>query len=52
MHVRSFFRKLNLKIDPTVELKEDKHYLGIVQKDYFDRFAEETFLGYDLRLDD
>jgi|JTFP01.1.fsa_nt_gb hypothetical protein len=54
MHVRSIFRKLNLnlKIDPTVELEEDTHYLGIARKDHFDRFAEETSLGYDLRLDD
>lgn len=44
--------KLNLKIDPTVALEENTYYLGIARKDHFDRFAEKTSLGYDLRLDD
>lgn len=45
-------QEFQLNIDGQEDLEEDTRLLGIAKRDYFDRFAENTALGYDLRLDD
>lgn len=43
--------KVELKIDEQIVLQEETLLIGIAQKEDFDHFAEETKLGYDLKLD-
>lgn len=44
--------EFQLNIDGKKKLEKDTRLLGIAKRDHFDRFAEKTSLGYDLRLDD
>lgn len=45
-------QEFQLNIDGQQKLNEETRLLGIAKRDHFDRFAEKTALGYDLRLDD
>ncbi|MCC5889020.1 MAG: TrkA family potassium uptake protein [Alkalibacterium sp.] len=45
-------KDFQLNIDGQQKLYEETRLLGIAKRDHFDRFAEKTSLGYDLRLDD
>lgn len=44
--------EMNLKVDQKTTLEEETMLIGIAKKEDFDRFAEETKLGYDLKLDE
>lgn len=44
-------QEFQLNIDGQQKLNEGTRLLGIAKRDHFDRFAEKTSLGYDLRLD-
>lgn len=43
--------EIELKVDAQTRLQEETLLIGIAKKEDFDQFAEETRLGYDLKLD-
>lgn len=43
--------EMELKVDVDTVLQEETLLIGIARKEDFDQFAEETRLGYDLKLD-